>query len=84
MCDAHEGDHHPTWCPVFSDEFEDIPDDRYRAACASRKALDAWFDGWHEQLAANGFKVVEYTVPAENVVDGYSGLQCAFLPATGN
>lgn len=76
------GEDYYTWGP------EEIPygyeegeaNSSYIAACASRKALDTWFDGWQDQLEANGFHVVEYTVPAENVVDGRSGLQCAFLP----
>lgn len=94
MCNSHADGAHPAWslcmscldpwgcdCDDYAPEVdEDEVTSDYVAACASREALDAWFDGWHEQLAANGFKVVEYTVPAENVVDGYSGLQCAFLP----
>lgn len=96
MCDAHADCDHPTWGYVYeygeydpdtgeySFDLEEISGwdvgSGHVAACASRKALDAWFDGWHDVLAANGFHVAEYTVPEENVVDGHSGLQCAFLP----
>jgi hypothetical protein len=94
MWDSHAGLHHPAWSSEVDWiegedeygtyrgsilEFEECPR-RYLAACDSREALDAWFDGWQDKLEANGFKVVEYTVPDENVVDGGSGLQCAFLP----
>lgn len=72
---------HPAWGVDFYSHWK-LSEEGYLAACDSREALDTWFDGWQDQLEANGFKVVEYTVPAENVVDGYSGLQCAFLPVT--
>lgn len=85
MCDAHIGAHHPTWGADFTyDQLDDIGDlSEYLAACDSRESLDAWFDGWHDMLAANGFRVVEYTVPAENVLESLSGLQVAFLPMEG-
>jgi hypothetical protein len=76
---------HPAWYYSFftGSEKDDMPhilSEDYLAACDSRESLDAWFDGWHEVLEANGFRVKEYTVPAENVMDSRSGLQVAFRP----
>jgi len=79
MCDSHANMQHPTWALDFDiDQFEGFNRRDYLAACDSRESLNAWFDGWHDVLRANGFKVVEYTVPAENVADSISGTQVAF------
>lgn len=96
MCNSHAEEGHPAWslcmsclgiwgceCDDYTPEVDEYTVDyRYLAACDSREALDAWFDGWQDQLEANGFRVVEYTVPAENVVDSRSGLQVAFKPVS--
>lgn len=82
MCNAHTDDNHPVWLKWWGDgDFsrEEI-DPGYLAACDSREALDAWFDGWHDVLSEYGFTVKEYTVPVDQVVTGRSGLQCAFKP----
>lgn len=84
MCDSHTDADHPVWLTWWGDgdfSYEEI-EPEHLAACDSREALDAWFDGWQDKLEANGFRVVEYTVPAENVVDSRSGLQVAFLPVS--
>lgn len=82
MCYAHIGGHHPTWAAeVWPEDLRSYQlTRRYLAACASREALDAWFDGWQSSLEENGFSVIEYTVPADHVIDASSGLQCAFKP----
>lgn len=77
MCDAHASLKHPSWC---IDALRSVSRG-HLAGCDSREALDAWFDGWHQVLADNGFRVVEYTVPVENVLESWSGLQVAFIPA---
>lgn len=85
MLYEHRDDAHPAWSR-YNEELDDyeMPEAQYTSAhlagCDSREALDAWFDGWHKALEDNGFRVVEYTVPAENVIDGRSGLQVAFKP----
>jgi hypothetical protein len=77
---AHDKPDHPAWynsagkCVEYGRELSAD----YHSACDSRESLDAWFDGWHEVLEENGFRVKEYTVQAENVLESRSGLQVAF------
>jgi hypothetical protein len=86
----NDGIHRP-WYTWLSQLLEDnvLPEDEfdpkevtheYRSGTDSREALDAWFDGWTDTLERNGFKVVEYEVPDNQVVMAKSGLQVAFKP----
>lgn len=77
MCEDHAGDHHPTW---LTDGMTAAyyGNGRWKAAFNSRESLDAWFEGWHETLEANGFCVREYKVPIGDVETSISGAQVAF------
>ncbi len=92
---VHSNASHPAWDPgsfnrlllelsdgVKAENFEVgfVPPSEYLSGTDSREALAAWFDGWTDVLERNGFKAVEYDVPAENVMDAPSGLQVAFKP----
>jgi hypothetical protein len=79
MFDSHMDASHPTWIGDWP-TWDEFPTKSHLAGADSRESLDAWFDGWTDVLDRNGFKVVEYEVPAENVMVGRSGLQVAFLP----
>jgi hypothetical protein len=92
----HSNPTHPAWDPgsferlllqlsdgVEANNFFEVgfmPPSKYLSGTDSREALSAWFDGWTDTLERNGFRVVEYEVPAENVMDAPSGLQVAFKP----
>lgn len=79
---AHCDEDHPTWSVDFNpDWYETDGVTAWRSGCASLRALQSWFKGWEDILAANGFRVVSYLVPANQVIDSDSGLQVAFRPA---
>jgi len=44
----------------------------------SREQAEWWFDGLLPYLEANGYRLVEYEVPAGAITDTVSGLQVAF------
>lgn len=70
----YDDDHPVAWATFNGDglsEYDPI-------ACPSMEALNKWFDGFHEMLARNGFKVVVYEVPDKAVTMGHSGKQLSF------
>lgn len=77
MNDAHSKawDTHPTG---FWDDIRGFPDHRY--AFASEALMRQWFDGWFDDLAANGFGVGVYWVDNDAVEHGESGRQLVFDP----
>lgn len=68
MAYAHCDAAHPNLWHDFEDPYSITRDHFF--AFDSREALDSWFDGWHRQLAARGFVVTTYRVPADRVIHG--------------
>jgi hypothetical protein len=76
MSGHHLDSMHPSWA---SDDLDGCRFSDYRSGCPSRKALMTWFEGYHNDLKAAGFKIMSYRVPLERVREGYSGQQVAFI-----
>jgi hypothetical protein len=71
-CDTHPG--------KGEDFTRSIADDKsYYLACQTFDKLKEWFDEFLEVLLKTGyFNVVEYVVPENSLISGYSGRQCVF------
>lgn len=66
--------------PVASIDIGEDFDKKHFCGCPSLEALEEWFDGWEEILFRNGYFIVKYDIPDDQVLMGYSGRQVGFVP----
>lgn len=78
LCNSHDASpHHPSW-------YRDYGSIRYAyvSGCASENQLRMWFYGFVAPLLREGFRIVTYTVPADDVEMSLSGRQLRFIKPT--
>ncbi len=71
---AHDNDYHPSIradCPDI--DYEEM--EKYVCVCNSLASLRAWFYGFNGILAEHGYKIAEYDVPDDEIIEGESKKQ---------
>lgn len=88
MCMKHSTDgKHPSLFVDFNNHILDKvgnKDGKFLFGFRKIQELIKWFGGYHEVLFLSGFRISSYSVPRENVYDGFSGLQVIFNKKTSS